>query len=102
MENKGAAKDALTDQLRDWYEQSREWYAHSPTAQRAYARLRADIDTVVARAQPKIEEFWQQVGPMIDPQARDDAAPQERNHDASRTSAGASAGASNGSGSQPS
>jgi hypothetical protein len=58
--------DAVTDQIRDWYE-------NSPTAKRAYARFRADIDTVMAQAKPKVQEFWEQVGPLIDPPAKDEA-----------------------------
>lgn len=72
--------DAVTDQIRNWYE-------NSPTAQRAYARLRADVDKVVAQAKPtvesvmtqarpKVQELWDQVGPLIDPPAKD--APQNK------------------------
>lgn len=60
--------DAVTDQLRSWYQ-------NSPTAQRAYARLRADVDSVVAQAKPKFQELWDQIGPMIDPPAREKETP---------------------------
>jgi hypothetical protein len=86
MESKGATIDTLTDRVREWYERS-------PTAQRAYARLRADIDTVIDQAKPRLDEFWQQIGPMIDPPAKDDSAPhQDRVQDAGSTSAGTSGG----------
>ena len=60
--------DAVTDQIRTWYQ-------NSPTAQRAYARLRADVDNVVAQARPKVQELWDQIGPMIDPPAKKKETP---------------------------
>lgn len=51
-------------------QQVQDWYAHSPTAQRAYARLRADLTTVMERAGPTVSEFWARVGPIIDPPAK--------------------------------
>jgi hypothetical protein len=52
--------NSLADQLRDWY-------AHSPTAQRAYARFRADVSTVSERAGPTLSDFWERIAPIIDP-----------------------------------
>ncbi|MCC6421296.1 MAG: hypothetical protein IT429_23915, partial [Gemmataceae bacterium] len=51
-------------------EQLRGWYAHSPTAQRAYARLHADVVLVRERAEPTVSKFWARVGPLIDPPAK--------------------------------
>ena len=59
---------SLIDQVRNWYE-------HSPTAQRVYTRLRADVDAVVEQARPMMQEFWEKVGPIIDPPPKDAPAP---------------------------
>ena len=59
----------LTEQLRDWYE-------HSPKAQRAYARLSADVSAVSAWATPKAEDLWHRVAPRIDPSSK--PAPDDR------------------------
>ena len=57
-------------------QQVQDWYAHSPTAQRAYARLRADVALVMERAGPTVNDFWARVGPIIDPpENRPDADP---------------------------
>lgn len=68
-----SGNDTLTDHVRGWYERS-------ATAQRALARLRTDLDSVraeldatMAQAQPKIEGFWRQISPIIDPPPTDDA-----------------------------
>ena len=60
--------DTLSEKIRGWYEQS-------PTAQRAYARLRADVSAVAERASPTVHEFWGRVAPLIDPPAKDAAPP---------------------------
>lgn len=54
---------ALTRQIQEWYE-------HSPTAQRAYARLRADVAAVADRTGPTVSGFWERVAPLIDPPAK--------------------------------
>jgi len=58
----------LTEQVRGWYE-------HSPTAQRAYATLRTDVTTMSERARPMLQDFWDRIGPLIDPPAK--AVPDE-------------------------
>lgn len=58
------------DRVQTLTEQVRDWYAHSPTAQRAYARLRADVSAVAERAGPTATQFWDRVAPLIDPPAK--------------------------------
>jgi hypothetical protein len=50
----------LTEQIRDWYE-------HSPTARRAYARFSADVSTLNGWARPKAQGLWERVAPLLDP-----------------------------------
>lgn len=57
----------LTDQVRD---KVRDWYENSPTAQKAYAKLRADVATVAERAGPTATAFWDRIAPIIDPPAK--------------------------------
>jgi len=80
MDRVSTFADSVTEQVRDWY-------AHSPTAQRAYARLRADVALVMERAEPTVNEFWARVGPIIDPPAKDsDADSPAKDSDATRPS----------------
>jgi hypothetical protein len=69
-----------TSALAELPEKLRDWYGHSPTARRAYARLRADLSTVAGRATPKVSEFWERIAPLIDPSSRGGAT--ERSADA--------------------
>ena len=51
-------------------EQVRDWYAHSPRAQRSYARLRADVSSVAERTAPMAHDFWERIARLIDPQPK--------------------------------
>src|SRR5437763_1174724 len=65
---------ALTDQIRNWWERT-------PRAQRAYEKLSADVDAVVARVETLVDEtealkdLRNKIGAVIDPlTTRPDAA----------------------------
>jgi hypothetical protein len=49
-----------TDRIRDWFE-------HSPKAQRAYRRLSADLDAVVAWVESATSGLRERAAPIIDP-----------------------------------
>ncbi len=60
----------VMDRVNDLTKQAREWYEHSPTAQRAYARFREDVSAVAERAAPTVNQVWERIGPLIDPPAK--------------------------------
>jgi hypothetical protein len=74
------------DRVATLTEQLHEWYEHSPTAQRAYARFADDVSAVKTWVTPKAQELWERVVPLIDPSSKPDAA----NGDTSTGTPGAS------------
>jgi hypothetical protein len=58
------------DQSKPLSVQFQDWLA-SPTVTRAYGRLQADVEAVVARVKPMLQGVWDQIGPMIDPPAQE-------------------------------
>jgi hypothetical protein len=57
----------LTKQMQDWYD-------HSPTAQRAYARLIEDVASVKTWATPKAHDLWERVAPLVEPSSKPGAS----------------------------
>ena len=59
------------DRIATLTEQIQDWYQHSATAQRAYARVADDVATVSAWLGPKAHDVWVRVAPLIDPSQRE-------------------------------
>jgi hypothetical protein len=64
-----ASAQTLTEQIRDWFE-------HSPTAQRAVKKFSEDLDLVASKVEQVTSGLMERVGPIIDPPAHM-AAPDE-------------------------